>query len=129
MRSSRNLDILKLIEDKKFDNNRRHGRVKLQDITCNVGEVLDLSLSGMRIRAKHRPPAAGTIFVAAIQTPTGPCEVLCRLVWSKKVGFFKHECGVRFDQVTPKAMETLQHLARGCINNEMFRDQWKKQAS
>jgi hypothetical protein len=100
---------------------RRHGRVLCQEIACSIGDVLDLSASGMRVRTKFRLPINGEAFVVTVNSPDGPIAILCRLRWIKRAGIFAREAGLEFFEVGPKSRAILNELARRAAYNETFR--------
>lgn len=91
---------------------RRSGRVRLHGIVSTIGTVLDLSVSGMRVRCAARVPAIGAAVTTMISTPDGPLEVVGTVVWTRKCGWITHEAGIRFGQTSPPVREALTRLAR-----------------
>src|SRR5690348_12290302 len=77
---------------------RLHGRLPLETLTCNLGDVLDLSAGGMRIRSTRLPiadPDSGMLSITIADHPElAPMQA--RMVWNKKIGWFRHEFGVKF---------------------------------
>ena len=94
------------------DDGRRTGRVRLGGIVCTIGTVLDVSVTGMRVRCTVRVPAIGAAVSTMISTPEGPLEIGGTVVWTRKCGWITHEAGIRFDQVTPPVRQALTRLAR-----------------
>lgn len=77
-------------------------------VLTNFGPVLDLSLSGARIRCSRA--LEGTVDVdlmASEETLFLQAEV----VWTKKIGFRKYEAGLRFLEVTPDVAEQLTRVS------------------
>ena len=77
-------------------------------VLTNFGPVLDLSLSGARIRCSRA--LEGTVDVdlmASEETLFLQAEV----VWTKKLGFRKYEAGLRFLEVTPDVAEQLTRVS------------------
>ncbi len=75
-------------------------------LETNFGPVLDLSLSGMRIRCVK--PPIGEVDVELVGSGEW-VPLRAEVVWVKKIGFRKHEAGLRFLDVSP---ETAQQLTR-----------------
>src|SRR5690348_4425909 len=89
-------------------NARRHGRVRCADIQSSLGEVVDLSHSGARIKRKRRLGAGdGSMVNLEIDGLDGPIRVLARVVWTRRIGFFHHEVGVLFEDVSPEIRRAL----------------------
>lgn len=75
-------------------------------LETNFGPVLDLSLSGMRIRCAK--PPIGEVDVELVGSGEW-VPLRAEVVWVRKIGFRKHEAGLRFLNVSP---ETAQQLTR-----------------
>ena len=87
---------------------RRHGRLEQEAVTCDLGTVLDLSASGMRIGSRRVPKGD---FVVCIRGYDIAVVVTGRLAWQKKVGLFRHELGVEFIDLTEEMSRQLNSLA------------------
>jgi hypothetical protein len=72
MRFARNADIRFDKLGDQSNEQRRHGRVVCQDVECSIGEVQDLSASGMRVKTRYKLPDEGNVFVITLITPDGP---------------------------------------------------------
>ncbi|MEX2217818.1 MAG: PilZ domain-containing protein [Phycisphaerales bacterium] len=95
------------------DNARQHGRVRCHAIQSSLGEILDLSATGARIRRRKRlPQADGSTVNIEIQGLDGAVRVLGRVIWSRRLGFFKHEIGVVFEDISPEVRKALTTIAR-----------------
>ncbi len=103
------------------DPRRRHGRVRCLDIDCNLGEILDVSASGMRVRTNQRPPTIGTSLTTTVKGLDGPVEFNGVVVWTKRSGFFKFEVGVEFREPSAQMRTALARLARASAHNESMR--------
>src|SRR5689334_18649223 len=87
---------------------RRSGRVRCRMTFCDLGEIVDLSAKGARVRARRRPRGqAGDLIGVTIQGLDGPIEVQARLAWVRRAGFFRHEFGLEFEGVTESATRAL----------------------
>lgn len=123
MRFARNADVsVSLTGPKKDKEGRRHGRVMCQDITCSIGDVLDLSASGMKVRTRYKLPGEGNVFVITLVTADGPLAILSRVRWIKRSGLFMREAGLEFFDLGPKSRQVLQALAgRAAYNESSYR--------
>jgi hypothetical protein len=102
-------------------NARKHGRVRCQSIESNLGEVRDLSASGARVRRRHRlAEGSGAMVNLEIEGLDGPVRVLARVVWTRRLGFFKHEIGVIFEDVDPGVRRALSDIARRSPSNAVL---------
>lgn len=103
------------------DNSRRHGRVRCQHVWCSLGEVVDLSASGLSARCRGRPMyRAGEPIVVSIEGLEGPFDVAARVVWVKRTGLFRHEVAVAFLAMSRAARAALTALGRCAANNEII---------
>lgn len=91
------------------DERRRHGRFRVRGVNTSVGKVLDISASGMRLQT--RSCLAGrvgrTIRIVIEADCVPPFEVEARIVWGRKLGMFRHECGVCFERLDYAANQAL----------------------
>ncbi len=105
---------------RKTENNaRRCGRVRCQWTHCNLGEVLDISATGIRIKCKRRPAAEnGARISINIEGIDGAFDVSGRIVWRKKVGMFRWEVGIELDEPSLEARKGLSLIARSALTND-----------
>jgi c-di-GMP-binding flagellar brake protein YcgR len=79
-----------------------------EDTRCDRGQVLDLSLGGMRLRGRWLNPQ---LVHAVRMTCTGESvAVRAEVVWQQKRGWFTWEMGLKFVQVDPRTMTALERL-------------------
>ena len=100
---------------------RRHGRVKVTDVLCSMGKVLDVSASGCKVETKGRPPfSPGEVFSMWIScTAVGSFTLTARIVWIKKIGMFKHLCGVCFEELDAEARTGLMTIVATAAGREI----------
>lgn len=104
-------------------NARRHGRVRAQTINCELGTVLDLSASGVRVRHKGRLKLRiGDQMAVSIRSGAFRTHVDARIIWLKKIGFRTFELGLEFVDLCPEAKKELLLLARSAPQNAYFVD-------
>src|SRR5580765_89420 len=78
---------------------RRDDRYKTDNLRCHVGEVLDISSSGMRVRCKEKPPFQnGGVEMFGITAGTQKLPVEGRIVWIRRASWrsSQYEMGVQF---------------------------------
>ncbi|MEE9211099.1 MAG: DnaJ domain-containing protein [Phycisphaeraceae bacterium] len=95
------------------DPRRRHERHTSDVVTCELGDLLDISASGMRIGCKGKPPVnPGKAGNVKLKYPGGALSitVLCR--WRKRAGFRRYELGLEFVNIAPAVTEAIDSLAR-----------------
>ena len=92
---------------------RRHGRLRTEGVNCSLGEVVDLSASGMRVLRKGRRSAeVGETVALTLDYEGFTLSVDARVVRLEKAGFRRHIYGLEFQQVNPDVQDQLTHLAR-----------------
>lgn len=104
--------------DESASNRRRHGRVLCQDVECSLGEVLDLSASGMRIRLRGKPPAIGETFELTLDALDIHLVIPSKVCWVRKAGLLKQDAGIEFAAIDAKTRSSLALLARCAASNE-----------
>jgi hypothetical protein len=100
---------------------RRGGRVRLSQVRCSLGEVLDLSATGMRIRARRVRAEQGAMINVTIFGLTRSEEVSARVVWKRRTGWFSEELGLAFEDLSPSAKSELAAIARTIPLNDQLR--------
>jgi hypothetical protein len=101
---------------------RRHGRVRCQDIACTLGEIQDISASGMRVKVKHVKAEQGMIVSVGLEGLDGPMLLDCRVVWARRTGFFGREVGLAFEHLTDADRKQLSLMGRAAAYNETVRE-------
>lgn len=108
--------------DDAAKNLRRRNRVNVVLLECELGQLLDLSLTGMRLRCKRKPLLGDKPFTIALRV-SEHTEVLlhARAIWARRAGLTSHEVGLEFIDVTPAQMSAISRLARDCSDCEVVR--------
>jgi hypothetical protein len=100
-----------LCEGLESDGRNRRGAGRLmvsRDVRCNLGDVIDLSITGMRVLASKA--TCGVVGLSVI-APGFSVRLKGDVVWSKRLGFRKHMLGVQFLDVDPYASALLTRIA------------------
>jgi hypothetical protein len=96
------------------ENRRRAGRIRTLGVQCTLGEVVDISASGMRVISRGRAVLGegqgGTISMA---TPAGVLALDVRVMWVRRSGWRSAEMGVQLINVTPDVLEGVRSILRG----------------
>jgi len=93
---------------------RRFERHATENVSCDLGDVADLSEGGMRVVTQGRPPVrTGQIHSLIIQAGEFQIAVPGRFVRMKRLSFRRYETGVEFVNVSAAKAEQLRTLARG----------------
>jgi hypothetical protein len=102
-------------------NCRRAGRVRIEEVGCTLGEVLDLSATGLRLRCARRPEKhAGDELDVELDGVDGAFIVRVRVAWVRRIGLRRHEMGLEFISPDARTCEALAALARTAPMNESF---------
>jgi PilZ domain-containing protein len=115
--------------DESAATRRRHGRVRCGETKCTLGEVLDLSASGVRVLIRGRVRLKrDAVTPMILEMGDRTASVMARVVWVVKAGWFRHTAGLQFVDVTPDQRAKLAQLAQAAGNNEYIRDGLDRQA-
>lgn len=95
------------------DNKRRHGRIACELLTCTIGEVQDLSASGLRVRHRGRVHVKiGDTVDLSLRILDDRIPLRAKIVWLKRVRFFSHEIGLEFVDLSEQARNAIHTVAR-----------------
>lgn len=84
-------------------------------LSCRLGDVIDLSASGARVRSLSKPAlAAGDGIKLHISNGTSRLELRARVVWVRRARESKmlFDVGVQFTELTPELTESIIEMAR-----------------
>jgi hypothetical protein len=98
-------------------NRRRAGRFMADRVQTSVGEILDISSTGMRVYSKFMAPTPRKLVEVTIKGPDGHFKVVGQVVWVRSVGLLAREFGFEFYGLDPNAREAVGDLARAAANN------------
>jgi hypothetical protein len=91
---------------------RQHERFVSDLLVCELGTVLDLSASGVRIAAKGRCKLKrGDLIPLALKAPQGSLTLRARVVRIERRGFRAYELGLEFVGMKPSTCHALRRLA------------------
>ena len=93
---------------KPLSERRKWGRVKGSRLGCNLGQVMDLSGGGLRLRSTRR--LAGKKYVE-LWSHSRRVRVLAEVVWAKRLGFRRYELGLQFRDVDDETAKELTGFA------------------
>ncbi|MCE9592048.1 MAG: PilZ domain-containing protein [Planctomycetes bacterium] len=123
MRTSRNVKSLYTAEKPDL-NHRRHGRIRCEMLRCKLGEIADLSASGMRVRRLGRKVAdKGDVLHMNLLAFNQSVPVQAKVVWVKKSGFLRYEFGLEFMELAPETRASIASLARMALNIRVISDE------
>lgn len=122
MRINRNPKLT--IEPDAHINQRRHGRLRCFRTYSTLGEVIDLSASGIRVLHKGKPPLGiGDTFTIKVQSRESDLAVSlpARIVWIESAGRRKQHIGMTFLDLDDATQSRLARLARYACDQLIFR--------
>jgi hypothetical protein len=91
---------------------RASGRLRCTMARCTLGEIIDISAGGMKIRTRARP-ALGKGVQTLLLTQHGQLPVRCTVRWTKRVSLFWFDVGLRFSELSPEARRVICEFAGG----------------
>lgn len=92
---------------------RQHDRHDVETVRCELGELIDLSRSGMRLASTGPAPVtAGQVVTLHLDHHQGVIDVTAVVRWSRRTGLKRHEVGLEFASLTEKKQNQLEQLAR-----------------
>lgn len=89
------------------ENRRSYPRVSPEGLECDAGEIIDISLGGVMLKARKR--LRGPLAVRIWNFETG-LVLQAEVVWCNPICFRHHEVGLRFRSVGKVNRETLRSL-------------------
>ena len=82
-------------------------------LRCDLGEIADVSCGGMRVRTRLKPALReGEAGNVVLKWPEGKVAVPATVIRRRKLGLFRWELGVRFDNMTPEQKVLVNQAAR-----------------
>lgn len=103
----------KAISISQHDDRRDAGRVQCRELRTNIGEILDASSTGLRIRgrlpANTRPGSIVSILVSGDEESL---PLACEVRWIKKVAFRTTTFGVAFTDIAEDQRRQLWQMIR-----------------
>ncbi len=89
---------------------RNRGRMVVEGLWCDVGEVLDLSAGGMRVRAR-RAALVGEPITLRIESSRICLTLHAVCAWAKREGSRKWDLGFAFENAEPEQLRLIGELA------------------
>lgn len=101
---------------------RRNDRLRCHRLDCELGEVVDMSSSGMRVRMRgRRGLSEEDRFNVRIDASCGQLTVPARVVWLRRVGILSFEAGLEFHELSPEMRAAVNSVARSATARESLR--------
>lgn len=101
---------------------RDHARYQTYGVSCNFGEVCDLSASGMRFRMQGRPAfSKGDLQRFVVESGGQKLQLTGQIVWVRRKGLLgrEHQVGVHFVNLKPAHQRAIEEFAvNGFVNTD-----------
>lgn len=92
---------------------RRKGRVRCENVMCNLGAVIDISASGIRVhRSGMRMFRPGKLLKIRLMSSDAVLDLRGRVAWCRSVGFCQQVFGVHFEGLTREQESMLITIGR-----------------
>ena len=78
-------------------------------LKCNLGEVMDISSQGLRIKCLKVPKLRSEVVLTDY---TRPGQLFASVIWSKPLGNFHHEVGLKFEKISRDMATKLNEIAK-----------------
>lgn len=96
---------------------RRYGRVRVGNVRCTLGRVVDISAGGLRVLNRSMTPVkADSVLPVQVEATEGWVQASVRVAWVRPAGMFRQELGLEIVAIEDEGREALLELARksGC---------------
>lgn len=91
---------------------RQHERFQTHGLACALGDVVDLSASGMKVTCRKKPAVRrGDVLEFSIRSGSQKVSLVGRVAWTRRASWREHRVGVQFIGVKPGVAEALVELA------------------
>jgi hypothetical protein len=90
---------------------RRRGRVFVCGVETSLGEALDVSAGGMRVRCRGSVPREGALMALDVATLDGRFVVGARVAWVKRIKGAGSNVGLEFVKLTPEIQAQIRFMA------------------
>lgn len=96
---------------------RRFGRVRVGNVRCTLGRVIDISAGGLRVLNRSMTPVkADSVIPVQVEALEEWVQASVRVAWVRPAGVFRQEMGLEIIDIEDEARQALIELARksGC---------------
>ena len=95
------------------DNRRSAGRVPVSGARVELGQIINLSLTGAKVASKVSLPV-GTRMRLRVSNDDLAVNVVGEVVWCRRTGWFRFQLGLAFRDVNPEDARKLTQLCTAC---------------
>jgi hypothetical protein len=101
---------------------RRAGRLPQESLKCSLGEVVNMSATGAKIRCRiGSRPSEGKKASVEMDTESGQIRLQARVVWVRMCGILRWEAGLEFVDVTDEQNKRLTKIAHGYYDRKLIK--------
>jgi c-di-GMP-binding flagellar brake protein YcgR len=87
--------------------------MRIENLPCSLGTVLDLSASGMRvITSKISAKQTGEVIPVELNGTHHSAKLMAEVTWGERVGFRKHVIGLHFLNLSEEQRQKIGAIAR-----------------
>jgi DnaJ domain/PilZ domain len=99
--------------DPDQDPRRGSTRHPSETLSCMLGDVVDISTTGIRIRSKGKPPfSVGAVTTIKLSYEGGKLAVFVQERWRRRQGLRAYEMGLKFVNNSPNVTAAVESLVR-----------------
>lgn len=102
---------------------RRRGRVIMDGVTCSLGEIENLTHTGLCIRGRGKCPLRENMTsLITVNTPKGPVRLEVRVAWVSQTGGWlsrSFRMGFEIRNLTEEARNTLTNVFKDGVSFKM----------
>lgn len=92
---------------------RKADRFSGDTVSCALGDIADVSASGMRVICQGKPPVSvGGTVPLRLKFGDGSLKLKAQVRWCKRKGIKTHEIGLKFIDLKPGMPKVLEAIAR-----------------
>ena len=91
---------------------RKHERFDARGLKCALGEVVDVSAGGMRVKRDSKPFLEnGAIVDVGVHSDSHKLSLKAQIRWIRRLGWKHYELGLKWLAMSPKTINALLELA------------------
>lgn len=92
---------------------RRYGRVRVGNVRCTLGRVIDISAGGLRVLNRSMTPVkANAVIPVQVEGIENWVQASVRVAWVRPAGMFRQEMGLEIVEIEDEGRQALLELAR-----------------
>jgi len=97
------------------ENMRRHGRVRCGSVASEIGEIQEISASGLKVRTRLEPSPVDSVIDLTLGSTDGAFSIKAKVVWVRPIGVRYYELGLEFVDLSKAAYDGLIAIVRRSV--------------